>query len=81
MGRQHPVIAHQVETRGRHQSGQLLDELEGRQHNLVRAVRPGSRQLNNQLLGIDPLQTTGRQRRANHIATICGPIGYADLVR
>jgi len=45
IGRQHPVIAEQMQARPRHQRGQALHELRRRHHNVRGAVAPGALEL------------------------------------
>lgn len=63
MRRQHAVVAEQVPARRRHLGRQSLQQLMGRDHQLVGAVIPRGLQREGQGLGVEPAPVGGGQRR------------------
>ena len=59
--RQHTVVAHQIQSRRRHQSRQLLQQFFRGQHDLIRTVGPNALQREGDRVRIKDLQTAGGQ--------------------
>ena len=51
------------------ESGKLFNQLQRRQQQMRRPIRPGGFEAEGEALGIKRLQATRRQRRAGHVAT------------
>ena len=62
VGRQDTMVTHQIEPSWRHQSSQFLDQFQGGQHQVRRAVGPGCFEGEGQASVVDALETSAGQR-------------------